>query len=248
MTRESPSMHHVQSAFRRRISPNERLYLAGERLSPPFAIQVFVEGEGAIDIDQLRRAVAAASRACPGVRLIAKGKYWVDTGESPRVRAIGPIRDLTVENAPFLWDRLDPHTGPTCEVLLHRGERTTLVFRAFHGVMDGRGVLLWVHEVFRALRGEAAVGADATETDLGLLERLGPVTRRTGLRFDTPSPVAPASAGAVRDTEFLWHRRTVQGGHAGLVAKLAAVLADAADAPSTRVMVPVDLRRHDPLL
>jgi amino acid adenylation domain-containing protein len=233
--------------YRRRISPNERMYLAAERLTPPFVIQLVVEGSGALELAALARAVDAAGVACPGSRLVARGRDWVDGGVAPRVREIGhmPSGALCAEDAPALWERLDATAGPTCEVLLCRSERTTLVFRASHAVMDGRGVLLWASEVFRALRGEALAGAAATETDIGLLERLGPVARRTGLHFDRPSPLVTGD-DTVRHREFLWHRRTLQGAHAGLVAKLAAALAATQD--RSRFLVSVDMRRHDPAL
>jgi len=237
-------MQHAQPTYRRALAASERLYLAGQHLVPPFTLQLFVEGDGDVDVDRLVAAVAAASEACPGARLRAVGKHWVDAGEAPPVRAVGAIRSLRIEDSPVLWSRLDPYDGPTCEVLVARGARTQLVFRAFHGVMDGRGLLLWVSEIFRALRGEPLLGAPSVETDLGLLARLGPPGRRNRIRFDCRSPLGD---GKVDDLRYSLYRRTLQGSHPGLVAKIAAVLA-ATGGDRSRFMIPVDLRRHDAAL
>ena len=230
--------------FRRRISPSERLYLAGLRLSPPFALQVFVEGEGAIKLEELRHAVERASAACPGARLVRRGRWWVDSGQAPAVRELeeAGFDGYDFERAAFTREPLDPKKGPTCEVLLLRGTPPRLVFRAFHGVMDGQGVLLWLKDVFRVLRGEEPEGAGSGQTDHSLLRATGRPARRPRVDFDCVSPLAGAG---VDDTAFFWRRRTVPGRHPALVARLAARLAAELDDGRGRYMVPVDLRRHD---
>jgi hypothetical protein len=168
------------SGFERPVSPTEWLYLAGARVMPPFAIQLVVEGRGRIDRDGLARAVAVASDACPGVRLVRRGRTWIDSGEAPPVREVAAVD---------FHRPLDPDLGPTCEVLLApavdnttqdntamenaamENVNVTLVFRAFHGVMDGRGVLAWAGNVFRALPGEEPAGAPSRATDYSLLQQ-----------------------------------------------------------------------------
>lgn len=73
-------MTSTTPVFTRPISATERLYLATAPLAEPFAIQLVVEGAGDIDVDALRRAVELASHACPGARLVRRGKNWVDSG------------------------------------------------------------------------------------------------------------------------------------------------------------------------
>ena len=91
--------------YQREITSNERLYLAGESLCPPFAINMVVEGAGELDVEALRRAVERASAACPGARLIAKSGRWVDSGRAPVVRR--------GELASALRARFDADRGPT---------------------------------------------------------------------------------------------------------------------------------------
>ncbi|MFC4063634.1 non-ribosomal peptide synthetase [Actinoplanes subglobosus] len=215
------------SRYRRPVSPNEWLYLAGERAMPPLAIQLVVEGEGNLDPEKLTEAVRVASAACPGARLARHGRTWVDTGQDPLV---------TVAATGSLWST---PLRRSCEVVVGDG---SVMFRVSHTVMDGRGVLTWVADVFRALRGEPPLGAASVLTDYGLVERLGAPGRRPPSSVGWRSPLA-RRAGAQH-----WARRTVDGHHPGLVAKLAAAVAGFTGTERCRFMVPVDLRRHDPTL
>ncbi|MEV6319099.1 amino acid adenylation domain-containing protein [Streptomyces sp. NPDC051776] len=250
----------------RPVSPTEWLYLAARRLGPDMVLQLLVEGDGTPDAGELRAAVAAAARACPGSRLVRDGRTWRDSARPPRVRVAESDAALSQHGA------LDPDAGPSCEVVLltgSPGRLTTLAFRVFHGVMDGHGALIWAMEVFRALRGEPPHPAPSTDTDYTLLAQLGATGRRPALLLDQPSPLATAGqhvrrAGGVEvdgslevegSRNALWRRRTLPGHHPALTARLAQALADAAVVPGSgagpadaRIMVPVDLRRHRPEL
>ncbi|MBW5486593.1 non-ribosomal peptide synthetase [Streptomyces bambusae] len=138
------------------------------------------------------------------------------------------------------WPRTD---RPGCDVLVvpgAAGALSTLVFSASHALMDGHGALVWVREVFRALRGEPARPAYGQDTDHGLLSGLAPGRRRPAPLPDQRSPLGRFGPGPERT---LWLRRTLPGHHPALTARLAQALTDSVGR-GTRVMVPVDLRRH----
>ncbi|MFG2713600.1 non-ribosomal peptide synthetase [Streptomyces goshikiensis] len=228
------------------MSPTERLYLAAGDPRGAMALRIVIEGEGLPDPDELRAALARAADTCPGSRLVLKGRLWQADGPPPRLRHTAPADPGRGVPDPELLTghtrRTDP---PGCEVLVVPGTdpaRSTLVFSASHALMDGHGALLWVREVFRALRGETARPAHAPETDHGLLRRLGSTGRRPAPAPDRPSPLGRFDRGTERT---LWLRRTLPGHHAALTARLAQALADATGRPA-RAMVPADLRRHAP--
>ncbi|MFT4087849.1 MAG: peptide synthetase, partial [Gordonia sp. (in: high G+C Gram-positive bacteria)] len=186
--------------FHRPISATERLYLAARELAPPFAIQLIVTGAGRIDPDRLRQAVGEASRACPGARLVRSGEEWVDSGRSPRVRVVEHRIDLAkldddpVLAAPFASDGDDPTTEV---VLVQSVDCTSVVVRAFHGVMDAKGLNLWVTDMFRALRDEPPVGAPDTDADQDLVRRNKPESAPTALRPTRRGPLGrTGSTGA----------------------------------------------------
>nr|AIT38302.1 LstE [Streptomyces toxytricini] len=246
------------AAYRRPVSPTERLYLAAGEPRGAMALRIVVEGDGLPDAGQLHAAVARAAETCPGSRLVRRGPLWAADGPPPHIvhaaAAEGPFDVSDPRTARLLTGRSGPGDQPGCELLVvpgAGGARSTLVFSASHALMDGHGALTWVREVFRALRGEAARPAADPSTDLGVLRRLaadrgGRPRRRPAPLPGRRSPLGPASAtGSASQT--LWLRRTLPGRHPALTARLAQAVADTARL-DTRAMVPVDLRRHLPHL
>ncbi|SDD97052.1 non-ribosomal peptide synthetase [Rhodococcus tukisamuensis] len=234
--------------FQRPVSATERLYLATQPLAPPFAIQLVVTGTGDLDPDDLVAAVARASAACPGTRLVRRAGTWVDSGAPPHVEVVDSAEiDFTdLDASPVLRRQLGLSPQTTTEVVLLRGEATTVVFRAFHGVMDAKGLGTWAADVFRVLRGEDPIGAPDPTADHDLVARIGMRGKPTTLVPTRRSPLG-VTGRAPRDARFTWRHRTVPGTTTGAVARISAVLADAVGRP-TRIMVPVDLRRHDPTI
>ncbi|MFC5174966.1 non-ribosomal peptide synthetase [Streptomyces mutomycini] len=235
------------NVYSRPVSPTETWFLVYPE-SVPGVIQIVIEGAGHIGHDELVRAVEAASEACPGARLTRQGMTWVDSGVAPVVRVLP-------------GDRVDRHTfagaaelhsplmgkdgGPTCELLLLTDpECDTLIVRAFHGVMDGQGVRTWAEDIFRVLRGEDPVGAPSRITENELIERAGaPQERDVTPDLDWPSALGARPQGR---HDFFWRRRTVDGAHPALVAKIACAVTQACGLRTGRFLVPVDLRRYLP--
>lgn len=252
--------------YRRPVSATEHLYLSAGHARGAMALRIVVEGHTAPEPAALRAAVARAAETCPGSRLVRRGPVWTAEGPLPAVRyaapAAGGIDVSDPATAALLTGRSRRNDPPGCEVLVVPDaaadtdtdtDTATLVFSASHALMDGHGALTWVREVFRALRGEPGRPALAPDTDRGLLRRLGASARRPALVPDRPSPLGRPGTGP---EQTLWLRRTLPGHHRALTARLAQALTDSAATGSarsgsagrggTRVMVPVDLRRHRP--
>ncbi|MFD3747840.1 peptide synthetase [Nocardia sp. NPDC058633] len=236
------------NVFRRPISTTERMYFPMRELAPPFLMQLVVPGEGNIDLEALRQAVSTAAAATPGARLRRHGAEWIDSGITPAVRLVHDHRLSypALESDPVLTSAIGPTPDATVEVLLLTGAPTTLIFRVFHGVMDGIGMVAWATNVLRALRGEQPVPHPDPIADQELVTRVGAPGK--------PTPMVPRYRAAVgrgrqrRDLapHLLRHRR-IETTRAGALARVCALLA--AETPGTsRIMMPVDLRRHDPAL
>ncbi|WP_028476792.1 hypothetical protein [Nocardia sp. CNY236] len=236
------------TVFRRKITPTERLYFSTRTVTPPFVMHLVVHGDGTLEPTALHRAVDVAAAANPGVRLIRDGDDWVDSGLAPAVRVVPgwSLDYAALENDVVLNSPIGPTPEHTTEVLLLTGEQTTVVFRAFHGVMDGMGLRQWVDDVFRALRGKAPVGAPDPIGDAELVARVGAPGKPTVV---LPTFKAPTGRGRQSPTASRWllRHRTITATGIGIVARVSAVLAAETGAKS-RFMIPVDLRRHDPTL
>jgi amino acid adenylation domain-containing protein len=214
-------------------------------------VQLCVEGNGSIDPAALSDAVAAASRACPGARLVRRGQTWLDSGRTPDVRVVEAAGfDRVRLDSPLLRTPLACQGRSSCEVVLVQGKPATVIFRAHPSVMDGRGVMLWQREVFRALRGEPAVPADSRLTHEDVMAeiaaRLGialpPATAPTENRWRSVMGTVPSGP-----RRSVWRRRTIDGIHLGVSAKIARlVTAYGEEGGQGLVGMPVDLRQFLP--
>lgn len=237
----------MKERYTRKMSFNERLFVVGNEIYPPVANQLFFDGEGQLDRSRWIKAVAIASEANPGSRVVLEGHLgfsrWVDSGVTPRIREVdGSHWDgLGPEGAPFLLEPLSYREPPTCEVVLIQGSPLRVVFRTHHGVMDARGTLVWATDIFRALRGEAVIGSHSTLTDVELVKSF-----QKKMRKPFPLEHIPPSGRAVIDGEgVLWKRRHVPGKFSRVLPQCARLLAQEAWRHGDGIVrfgIPVDLR------
>jgi hypothetical protein len=137
---------------------------------------------------------------------------------------------------------------PTSEVVLVRGTPTTVIMRACHAAMDGKGAMFWQRQIFRALRGEAVESATSRLTCLDVREA---IAARLGIELPPPampsgqpwgSPLGRLPKGPRRS---MWRRRTIDGVHAGVIAKIARQIATC-EGSLGLIEVPVDMRQFLP--
>ncbi|WP_395295056.1 hypothetical protein ACF9IK_17085 [Kitasatospora hibisci] len=238
---ETPAASAATRPYSRRISQIERGYLNAAATGTPQLIQMVIGGEGRIGPDELRAAVRAATLAAPGLAVRRRGAAWRADGSVPPVVGLPAAAGF---DHPFFHRDLDVVAGPVCEVGLAEGPvMTRLVFRASHIVTDGRGLRNWIEDVFRVLRGEEPVGAADTVDDAHFRAAAGTVPA-------APAPARVEGFPAVlghgpADGTPLWLRRSVPACPSAVTARVAAAVSRRLGTESGRLIVPVDLRRHD---
>ena len=216
------------------------------------------------DEPALNAAVRQAALACPGACLVQDGRDWVASGRPVPVRAVSTDQDgpQALCRLPELREPLPE--GESCEVLLVGGAVNAVVFRVSHAVMDGRGMIHFAGDVFRALRGEPLLGALDVTTGDEVLAGLGAAPAPTAPVPGLPGLLGPRAP--LTEPHFIWRRVSLECHRPGLVARVAAAVAgwpgaDSADATDNtantdstgaaggtvfRFTIPVDLRRHAP--
>ena len=151
--------------FYRRVSPTEVTYAGADTDSfSPFVNQFLIEGKGTLDEGRWRDAAAKVAEANPGSRLIMRGfwgfKFWDDQGPPPKVETLQTDWDgYSSEGVPVSGRPIDPRKGPTAEVILIEAHKPLVMFRTHHGITDGKGMVHWMQEMFRALRNEPLLGS-----------------------------------------------------------------------------------------
>lgn len=241
----------MKKPYTRKMTFNERTFVALNHICPPVVIQHVFDGEGRLDPEQWRRASAVASEANPGTRLTLKGylgwSCWVDSGIAPRVREVngGTWNGMGPENAPFFQKALPHREGPTCEIVLIQGTPPRVMFRSHHAVSDGRGTLFWAEDVFRVLRGETPLGSTSNITDVEICKSF-----QNQYRTSFPAEhIAPTGCPKGTETGVTWRRCRIKGKASNLLARCARLAAEEAwryGAGVVRFGIPVDLRHRRP--
>ncbi|GAA1980527.1 hypothetical protein GCM10009799_02060 [Nocardiopsis rhodophaea] len=227
--------------YTRRISPIERGYLNAAATGTPQLIQMVLDGEGWIDPDALQKAVRAATLATPGLAVRRRAASWRADGPFPPVVGLPRAPGF---DASFFHRDLDVVTGPVCEVGVAEGDVTRLVVRASHIVTDGRGLRQWIADVFRVLRGEEPIGAASMVDDTHFRAAAGKV--RAAPQPPRLGGLPPVLGRGRPDGTPLWTRRRVRACPSAVTARVAAAVSRHLATGSGRVIIPVDLRRHDP--
>lgn len=244
--------NRINLNYQKKLSANERLYIAFEDFNIPFCIQMVIQGKGEIDLNLFKKAVELASEKNAGSRLILAGKLnksvWVDSKIPPpiyEVKINDESQENDLKNISFINKKIDIHKGSTCEIILVKSTNLKIIFRAFHGVMDARGVSFWAEEVFRAYRNEVLKGTTTNVTDSDFLKEFDINKAREKLPFKFKSPTGSPD---MSQKGYLWLQKRIAGNYSGLVARLAVIVADESRKhfkdDIVKFMIPVDLRNH----
>jgi hypothetical protein len=243
-----------QRRYSRKLSPIERASLALNEFCN-YNVDLIVEGYGTLPLEALRRAVERAGEANPGSRVRLRGVLgfcrWVDSGTAPEVREIhAPTWDARSERgASFMDEGFDAlGGGPICRMLYVPGSPARIVFRGLHAAIDGRSMLHWMTEVFRALRGEPLLGSPCRYTEWDIMRKFQDKVNPEALEAPSAAPnipVIPCSSPPKTELRYLWRTLTFPTIIPNVLAKFAVFLAEYARRnASGRVsfIVPVDLR------
>jgi hypothetical protein len=199
----------------RPLSPLERYSLVLNRLYR-YHVDGIVEGQGEVDPVALQAAVNLAAQANPAIRVRLHGllrwTWWVDSGIAPKVFKL-PLSNWNGQSemhTEFLQTRLDPMKGQAvADVLIVpcTDGFTRIVFRSVHAAIDGRGLMHWVAEVCRAMRGEDLQGSNSRLTDLEIQaahqDQVQPEINPKPAHCIPVIPPDPVRTGGLR---YVWRR------------------------------------------
>lgn len=245
----------------RTLSPVERLWLVGERLAPPFANQIVLEGSARNlpSIERLKQALVALEPLFPLLRSRRVGfsgtTRWEVGGAGPTLRVVdGSGWDGHSDvGASFLEAPPGDLPHAPVELLVVEGAPIRLVLRTRHAASDGRGTQLLAEALFSHLRGELVAPCLAGPvTDLELARRSSRTPENRPPRDQVPAlQLAPAPGLSTASTDraslsgVTWARTSLPSTLRSPMGALLSLLAGRLGR-TIRVDVPVDMRRNEP--
>ncbi|MCB0851965.1 MAG: acyl carrier protein [Bacteroidetes bacterium] len=226
---------------KRKMTLNERVYTVAEKLAPPFVLQFIIKGTGVIEPVKMREAVAKLAEKLPVMRLQLVGRTWHFDGPLPEVISHeGPIPEDFSDS--IFKKPLDPFSGRCMEIHLFHGENTSVLFRILHSIVDGKGAQLVLTSLFSMLRGDEIDINPGFISDIEVRKKLASPAHgeREGYGFKWPcfSLSENNHNGFVSGT-ILFPKRIEAP-----LAKCAVWFANRFN-QSARMLIPVDLRRHE---
>ena len=238
--------------YARKLSGVERFSMVINEIHR-YNVDGLLVGTGTIETSALRNAVSVAAQANPGMRVRLRGMLgfckWVDSGIAPEVFEVqAPHWDFNSDSgADFLKQPFTPLSGgPIADVYLVRsGDRTGVIFRSLHAAADGRGIMHWGSEVFRALRGEPLIGGESTAVDFEVAEQF---RDRCGLdevkaaKKNAPvyMPVVSPSSTSDEHLRYIWRTVAIPKRITTILPRMAVYLAAYARAQNERAQGPGD--------
>ena len=157
----------------RKLSPNERMYLAFEKNYNSFVINRIVEGKGDIKLDTFQKAVNKVSEIYPESRFKLKNGFWIDSKINPKVIKI-QRRDVGKDFKELMKRKIDLTKEVACEIYyLNEFDKITIIFRTHHGVMDGKGQGVWIEAIFKELNNLEVEKFSSKVRDIDLLKESG---------------------------------------------------------------------------
>jgi len=237
--------------FKRPVTSVEHLYLSGKEIFSDIVIQAIIEGKGILKPDELQDALIKVSKKFPGTCLRLHKNNWINDGEPAKVILLEKYPNTREHLSEYvnMHDGFDPQGGHTVEVeLAQEDNRSLVIFRSVHAVMDGRGLEFWAKAVFATLRGEKIEAADSIMTDdTFTLEKRAPIKKDEPKIPRSEGPPLNADADIQNNFSFDYDRITLKGTDPAIVAKLGIginkLLIEKKDDKGT-MMVPVDLRQE----
>ncbi|MEM8891463.1 MAG: phosphopantetheine-binding protein [Bacteroidota bacterium] len=217
---------------------NEYIYSLGQEITPSFNLQFLIKGKGNIHPDKLQAAIAQLADLLPQLRILSNGKRWIFGGDVPPLilhKHKAP-EDL---NHKHYRRELPDAAGNLME--FHLFDEAELLFRIHHSVVDAKGAQIILRNLFALLRGEKAEPYAGFDTDEALRTQLceNSEMSRESYAFHWPGfPLSPDPLSY--QTQLIDLPFKAEAPLAKLAVWYAQKFGD-----ESRVMVPVDLRRHE---
>ncbi|CAM2759694.1 peptide synthetase, non-ribosomal [Legionella steigerwaltii] len=243
---------HFKKKFQRPITPSEKLYIVSDLMNYSFALQLVLEMDAEVDVSSLNQAIVQTNSSNSYVNLHANfrsiNSIWYSRESLIDIEIVQVIErewdGQDIQHASFFHGHQFNSGHSATQVTYIKGTRHFLLFRAFHGVMDGMGLYHWVNEIFRAWRKEPLIGTQLLMTDYDFLKQNRKDEYRPNFPLDC---IAPTGNTGFTHSHYLWHKVTLPGKINAITAKICQILLAAGvdlGAEKARFMIPVDLRQH----
>jgi len=224
--------------------------------------QYVIEGQGEIDDQALRNAITKIAVAMPICRVAPHVKWgrkrWIANGPLPSFQTIHRDWDGHNNDVDFLDSPMDLFNDPVIDIIQIVAEKTYIIIRVHHSIMDGVSIRAFILNFFRAMRNETleVYNSELIEEEIFPLKnhkqyRPAAAKNQPPTRIqDAISPVSTTlsnpQVSKEPSLERAWVRLTIKRNDLLVLPKTLLELSNIARtyaAGNVRFLVPIDLRK-----
>lgn len=230
----------------RKIAPIEKLYRVFEKDFSPLVIQFVFGYQGAFPKNNFKDAVMNASKASFSSRYRMKNsKYFYDSLEKVPIHFL-PLEKIDKNNLDktFIFKKkIDLNFENACEIYILGEEKTTIVFRVSHSVMDAQGAMIWIRNIFLYLKNKELVYENSNLNIQELSNKFKKIRRNVNFKS-----FFPKTKNVLNGDSIHWEKIEISNNISLLTTKLAKSISDFLNLEKSNFMIPCNVRDEFPNL
>lgn len=223
----------------RKSSCTELLYNDMQDVMHTYASQYVMKIKTLNDEKKLEEAINSAIRYNSGTNMSLKGRRLYDAEKAVKIKHV-TVKEKDLFQSDFLNGKIDFRSESVQAFIVRHGGDKYFVIRVSHAVMDGKGGMMLIENIFNCMNRKKMMKYDNLLTERELVKRLPHRSKRES-KIPKLQPI-----NARRIEHYTPRRRVLSltGYSEAIVAKLARIFADEFEETEVRLMIPCDLRRH----
>lgn len=229
--------------FIRKASPNEKFYSDMQKSYTCFSMQFVLEADGDIDEKDFFYAVKEASDYCPFSKAVLIGEEWVNTNNYPKITYLEKFEldDKNFSNDIFL-EKIKPNENcVNFYISKPQKSKFILIIKIFHGLMDGKGALIYIDNIFKSLRNEPLERSVSKVTDLSFIKTM--TKNRIKRNYELKTELINTGK-KTKLSHTYFNRLQLNMVEPFMLPKIIDILSNYYKDRNCNFMIPVDIRRH----
>lgn len=230
----------MSTDFVRKISCNELLYADMGEVFHACDSHYILEIKKLKSEKKLEEAINAAASFNSGTNVKLVGKKYYNSDTKIILQKI-EIKEENIYDNKLFRSGLDTSSTTIAAYLAKHKRKRYLIIKVAHYIMDGKGGIMFIENIFRSLRNEELIKYSNELSDRDFLKTLD-YKKKIEPKFPNLTPIH-----SKRVSKYVMKRRVIilNCYTTAIVAKIAKIIADEFKENTVRFMIPTDIRRHD---
>lgn len=227
--------------FIREASPNEKFYSDMQKHYTCFSMQFILEATGDINHKDFENAVKEASDYCPLSKAVLVKNNWVNTNNYPTITY---LENFELDNKSFSNELFLEKINPCdccVKFYISKSDKFTLIIKIFHGLMDGKGALIYINNIFKSLRNEPLDRAISKVSDLSFIKTM--TKHRSKINYELKTQLIDTGVKTKLEHTY-FNKIVINTVEPFMLPKIISVLSNYYIDKNCTFMIPVDIRRH----